>query len=111
MSPNDSPLPDSGGPDHRQASGLPIESGKPAVPAFGCIVYVSSAGGGVRGRVANLGGIQLQAADERQLLGQIVAQFKSEVARCLAEGQTPNWIDPPEAKRDDERKLFLPVHL
>lgn len=90
---------------------LPIESGDPTVPAFGCIVYFVSEAGVFRGRVANLAGIEVQASSQREMLGQIVAQFKSAVAASLAEGETPNWIDPPDEKRPGETKLFLPVHL
>lgn len=90
---------------------MPIESAEPTVPAFGCIVYFSSDGNRFRGRVANLAGIEATASNQRDLLGQIVAQFKSAVSDSLAEGGTPKWIDPPAEKRDDEKKLFLPVHL
>lgn len=91
--------------------GLPIESGEPTVPAFGCIVYLSHQGDVIRGRVANLEGIQATASNQRELLGQIVAQFKSAVTSGMADGGTPNWIDPPAEKREDEKKVFLPVHL
>ena len=90
---------------------LPIESGEPTVPAFGCIVYFSNDGSHFRGRVANLAGIEATASNQRELLGQIVAQFKSAVSKSLAEGESPGWIDPPTEKREDEKKLFLPVHL
>ena len=90
---------------------LPIDSGEAPVPAFGCIVYFCCDRGVYQGRVANLAGIQVQASSQREMLGQIVTQFKGAVAACLAQGRVPDWIDPPEPKRDDESKLFLPVHL
>lgn len=90
---------------------LPIESAEPPVPSFGCIVYFSSDGGVFRGRVANLSGIEVAAANQRELLGQIVARFKSEVGKCIAEGREPDWVDPPAEKNEGEQKLFLPVHL
>jgi hypothetical protein len=97
--------------DQTPKRSLPLESGEPPVPAFGCIVYYSTDGGCVRGRVANLDGIEVTASSQRELLGQIVAQFKAVVAKSLAEGGEPEWVDPPAAKRDGEQKLFLPVHL
>ena len=90
---------------------LPIEGDSADVPSFGCVVYVSHQEGVVRARVANLAGIEASGADQRAVLGQIVATFKAAVSSALAEGSTPDWIDPPAAKRDGERKLFLPVHL
>ena len=93
------------------AGELPIESGEPPVPAFGCVVYFSRDGNQFRGRAANLQGIEATASNQREMLGQIVAQFKSAVSQCLAEGGSPEWIDPPMEKREEETKLFLPIHL
>ena len=90
---------------------LPIESGQEVVPAFGCIVYFSTDTGGVKGRVANLAGIEITASNQREMLGQIVARFKSAVSTSLASGEQPDWIDPPSQKLEHETKLFLPVHL
>jgi len=97
--------------DPIQKQKLPIESDEPPVPAFGCVVYFSSEAGVLHGRVANLAGIQATAPTQRELLGQIVAQFKSAVSKRLSEGETPDWVDPPLEKREGEQKLFLPVHL
>ncbi len=90
---------------------MPIESAGPTPAAFGCVVYFTSQGGVFRGRVGNLPGIQVTATDQRSMLGQIVAQFKSSIQQSLERGDTPDWIDPPAKKNDDEKKLFLPVHL
>ncbi|MCS7470633.1 hypothetical protein NZK35_28615 [Stieleria sp. ICT_E10.1] len=92
-------------------TGLPVESTAPTAPAFGCIVYFACDDGVFRGRVANLAGIEVSASSQREMLGQIVARFKSSVAGSLAEGETPAWIVPPSEKRPGETKLFLPVHL
>ncbi|WP_286178065.1 hypothetical protein [Stieleria mannarensis] len=98
-------------PDPPARPGLPIGTDPASVPAFGCIVYFAREGDVFRGRVANLAGIEVTAASQRELLGQIVAQFKSAVSDCLGRGETPAWIDPPAEKQAGESKLFLPVHL
>lgn len=98
-------------PETRPAQSLPIESAGPTAEAFGCVVYFASQGGIFRGRVANLAGIEVTATDQRSMLGQIVAQFKSSIRQSLEQGDTPDWIDPPTEKHADEKKLFLPVHL
>ena len=105
---NDHP---SSGPLGADGHSLPIDPQSPPPPAFGCIVYLRNQNGQVHGRVANLAGIEAVAADQRAVLGELVRRFKQLVAQAIAAEETPDWIDPPEAKRDDERKLFLPVHL
>lgn len=90
---------------------LPLESGQPPVPTFGCIVYFTAESGQFHGRVANLAKIEATALSQRELLGQIVKKFKAEVSAAFAEGRTPDWIDPPAKKLEGETKLFLPVHL
>lgn len=90
---------------------LPIGGGDAPVPAFGCTVFVSRREGQFEGRVANLAEITASAASQRELLAAIVKQFKAVVAKHVAEGEEPKWTDPPLEKRDDEQKLFLPVHL
>lgn len=98
-------------PARGESETLPIQAESGNVPAFQCIVYLRDEDATVRGRVANLAGIECQGTDQRAVLGQIVASFKAAVAACLQDGNSPAWIDPPEPKRDDERKVFLPVHL
>lgn len=92
-------------------TGLPVESAAPTPPAFGCIVYFACDNGVFRGRVANLAEIEVSASSQREMLGQIVARFKSSVSGSLDKGETPAWIVPPADKRPGETKLFLPVHL
>ncbi|MEM9643825.1 MAG: hypothetical protein AAF989_02430 [Planctomycetota bacterium] len=92
-------------------SPLPIQ-GKPDTPAFGCLVYVcKNETGGVHARVANLAGLEIDAASERDALGKLVPVFRSKVAALLEAGEEIPWLDPPSPKRDDEQKRFLPVHL
>ena len=111
MDPSKSPRPDRGASPSSADAKLPIQAGKADVPSFGCIVYLRNEDGVCRGRVANLAGIEGTASDQRALLGQIVARFKSVVGEAIAAGDEPPWIDPPEPKRDGESKVFLPVHL
>ena len=82
-----------------------------SVPTFACIVYVSNSNAGVRARVANLAGIECEAASEREALGKIVPAFKQRVAQ-LTKDETPiPWIEPPSPIEPDEQKRFIPVHL
>ena len=93
---------------------LPIDeaaSAVPEVPSFGCIVYVRPVETGVSARVANLDGISVQAANEREALGKIVPQFKNIVQGHLQAGTPVPWIDPPAQMTEDEQKRFLPTHL
>ncbi|TWU07966.1 hypothetical protein [Stieleria varia] len=82
-----------------------------AVPAFGCVVYVSRRDGRVQARVANLAGIAVDAESERSALGQVVRLFKASVVDHLADGGSIPWVDPPATMRPEEQKRFLPVHL
>jgi hypothetical protein len=94
---------------------LPIDSTRspvPEVPAFGCIVYVRPVSAGrVIARVANLAGIEIEAANERDALTKIVPLFKSVVQGHLHSETTIPWIDPPSPIGENEQKRFLPVHL
>lgn len=100
-------------PSKRSGAGpaLPVGGGDSPVPAYGCVVLVRRCEGQFHGRVANLSGIEATASDQRELLAAIVKQFKSVVAKHVAEGTEPAWVDPPLAKESEEQKLFLPVHL
>jgi len=90
---------------------LPVGSDSAPVPTFGCVVYLRDEAGQVHGRIANLAGIEVVAADQRTVLGQLVGRFKQTVSQAMEEGRTPDWIEPPDEKREGERKVFLPVHL
>ena len=81
------------------------------VPAFLCIVYVSTEGGHYRGRVANLAGIEGTGSSEQNLLGKIVPLFKRTVADFHQRGEAIPWITPLPAPEPAETKRFIPVHL
>ena len=82
------------------------------IPVFNCLVYVGpSPDGGVRARVANLAGIQVDASNERQALTRIVPAFKQRVSEFMnAQSEIP-WIDPPPEPAEGESTRFIPVHL
>lgn len=94
---------------------LPIDhpsSNVPEVPSFGCIVYVSSTPKGrIKARVANLPGIEIEAASERDALTKIVKQFKNTIQDHIQAESTIPWIDPPSSIIEGEQKRFLPTHL
>ena len=82
------------------------------VPVFNCIVYVSpAAGGGVRARFANLPGLEVTAASEREALGKIVPAFKRRIVELMQSKTQIPWIDPPAAAEAGEQTRFIPVHL
>lgn len=82
------------------------------VPVFNCLVYVAPrATGGVRARVANLAGLDCEAASEREALAKIVPAFKQRVAELTASGTDIPWIEPPLPVGADEQTRFIPVHL
>jgi hypothetical protein len=96
------------------STALPITDApkSPDVPVFSCIVYVSpQAGGGVHVRVANLPGLECDAANEREALRTIVANFKQRLKDLLQSKTTIPWIEPPSAAQPGEQKRFIPVHL
>ena len=87
-------------------------SERPHVPVFTCIVYVcGNEDGTVSARVANLAGIQIQAATERDALGKVSREFKSQVIQAMEDGVEVEWIEPPEPAADNERVRSIPVHL
>ena len=94
---------------------LPIDhqsSDVPEVPSFGCLVYVQSLPGGrVKARVANLAGIEIEAASERDALTKVVPQFKKMIQDHMQSQTTIPWIDPPSPINEGEQKRFLPTHL
>jgi hypothetical protein len=112
---------DHSNPEHTQAERnqnerdqtLPITGdGRPKVPTFACLIYVSSCEDGkVAARVANLAGFELTAATERDALLRISKQFKAEVMKKTQAGETIAWIDPPPPPSEHERVRSIPVHL
>jgi len=81
------------------------------VPAFPCIVHVSTDGVHYRGRVVNLAGIESSGSSERDLLGKIVPLFKQVVADYHQRGEVIPWITPVPDPEPTETKRFIPVHL
>lgn len=81
-------------------------------PAFGCVVYVRrTEAGRVVGRVANLSGLELEAASERDVLAGLVQAAKRVLAKHVELGEDIPWVDPPAEKQAGEQKRFLPLHL
>ena len=61
---------------------------KPMVPVFSCTVYVSKNDeGNVRGRVANLAGIDASGNSERDVLVKVSKEFKSRVLKMFEAGE------------------------
>ena len=83
-----------------------------SVPVFNCIVYVSPAtSGGVQAHVANLAGLEVSAASEREALGKLVAAFKARVAELMQQQAEIPWIEPPPPPGPGEQERLIPVHL
>ena len=82
------------------------------VPVFNCLVYVGPLpDGGVRARVANLAGLQVDASNERQALSRIVPVFKQRVSEFMNAQSAIPWIEPPLDPEPAEQTRFIPVHL
>jgi hypothetical protein len=82
------------------------------VPTFGCVVFVAAReGGGVRARVANLGGLDCEAESERAALAKLIPAFKQRVGEILARGEPVPWIEPVPEPAPGEQRRFVPVHL
>ncbi|MCC9600840.1 hypothetical protein LOC67_09705 [Stieleria sp. JC731] len=98
-------------PEKNSENSLPVESKADPPPSMPCVVYLASVEGQIQGRVVNLPGVTAKASSERDLMRQIVKQFKAQVAEIYAQGREPDWVDPLPEKQPGERKVFLPVHL
>jgi hypothetical protein len=97
---------------NRPELSLSSDSPPVSVPTFACIVFVAArSDGGVRARVANLPGIEVDAENERAALSIIVPAFKQRVGSLIASGKPIMWIEPVPVPQPDERKRFIPVHL
>lgn len=82
------------------------------VPVFQCRVYVKRLEGGrVRARVANLSGLEFEAAGERDALLRVVREFKASVGERLERGEEIQWLDPPVAMEAGEVARLVAVHL
>ncbi len=111
---NDSSSPRSpAGKAQPEASGIggQLPQTTPAPPAFNCHVYlVPQDDGKIMAEVANLAGISMVAANERDALRQVVALFKAEIAKQLAAGAEIPWREPPPPPENAVER-FLPMHL
>ena len=45
------------------------------------------------------------------VLGKLMQEFKSRVAKLFEAGQTIPWIDPPGPPRENEQIRSIPMHL
>ncbi len=88
---------------------LPQVSG--AAAAYSLTVYVTQRDGATHARAANLAGYSCTAGDERAALQQLLKQVKEYVKRCVAEGESIEWLDPPADRQDDEQQRIIPFHL
>jgi len=94
-------------------SPLPLisESDCNPVPVFSCHVILTKADDGqLSGRVANLDGIVVKGASERDVLTAIVRQFKAAVQKYSTADEEIPWRDSP-APAAGEFERFIPVHL
>lgn len=81
-------------------------------PAFGCIVYVHrTTTHRVRGRVANLEGIETEGANEREVLTHVVKEVRALIADHMDRDEAIPWIDPPVDMMAGESRRFMPLHL
>lgn len=88
-------------------------TGPGSVPVFNCVVILTLVPGGtkIRGRVANLQGIQGEGNTERDVLLLLTKRFKTTMLEYNRSQQLIPWIDPPESPADGEQQRFIPVHL
>ncbi len=97
--------------DNPNSLGITGDS-KPNVPVYTCLVYVhKNDDATVTGRVANLAGIDAKGSSERDVLGKVVREFKSQVFKMHEEGREIPWLVPPQPIKDNEQVRSVPVHL
>ncbi len=82
------------------------------LPLYNCIVLSQRMPNGkIHGRVANLEGLEYIGDSERNVLQELVRQFKQSVAKFLSANQTPPWIDPPAKPGGAEIENIIPIHF
>jgi hypothetical protein len=85
---------------------------RPDVPVFNCVVNLARTESGTFiGRVANLTGIQARGPSERNVIAQLVAEFKAQVAGYHAAGEGIPFIEPPAPPAHGETQRLIAVHL
>lgn len=84
-----------------------------AVPVYNCRVIVSppNDAGLVAARAAELAGLSVTAASQREALQKLVAAFKARMAEHVAKQEEIPWIRPGEKVQPGEHELFIAVHL
>lgn len=92
---------------------LPVLTPPQPIPVYDCRVIVCGPDGEGRliGRVTTLPGLSASARTERELLTQLVEQFKQVLRQYRAEGRPVPWNPHPEPPREGERQRWIPVHL
>lgn len=91
---------------------IKVVSEPEAIPVYNCSVIISRLDNGqIHGQVANLDGIEVSAVTEREILQQIVTQFKTTIGKYVEAGQEIPWLDPPRAAAPDQVEKLIPVHL
>lgn len=92
---------------------LPVVTPPQPVPVYDCRVYLRGpdAEGWLQGRVANLPGIAGRARGERELLTQLVRDFKWQLIERRSKGETVPWVEPLPAPEPGEKQRWIPVHL
>lgn len=82
-----------------------------AIPVFSCVIYVSRTAGEVVARNGHWTDLCCRAANERDAIRQLVAEFKQRAAAAHEAGERLPFDDEPAEKRDDEVVRLAPVHL
>ena len=83
-----------------------------SIPVYNCPIIISRLDNGqLHGQVASLDGIESQATTEREVLEQIVSQFKKAIGRYLQAGVEIPWVDPARAPVSGQVERHIPVHL
>ena len=81
------------------------------VPVFNIVIYISSNGGKVLARVANLPDIEFTASSEPVALKQTITHVKQQLSKWHTSGEPIPWIDPAAEIQDGEQERLVPVHL
>lgn len=96
-------------------SALPLmpDSSASEVPVYNCIVLVqrTPSDATVSARVANLDGIHVSGASERDVLRSAVDAFREKVKSHRNAGETIPFRESPLSPEADEQQRFVPVHL
>lgn len=83
-----------------------------SVPVYNCAVIISRLDTGkIHGQVGNLDDIEVSASTEREVLQEIVKQFKRVIGKYIESKQPIPWIEPPRKPVKDQVERLIPVHL